>query len=151
MDIDKNLSNSNFFIFGVICLVCCIAFFLFSAFILPFMIWNLSYSVPDFVIYLISYFEDHYNYTEAQSRFWVWLIFFIPAIITGLISYFISHRIDNEVLGIEPENEEEDTEEQKLQAEQKRQELKDSAALGFKILFLMATIVAAILLLQFII
>lgn len=149
MDTNNN-QNNKLFIFGIVCLVLCITFILFSLYIIPFLIWNLNYNVSAFVITLIAYFEDTYYFSEPVSRFIVWLILFIPGLIAGYLSYLISHKIDNKVLGLEPYTEE--TEEEVVQrTERIKKDLKESAGIGLKILFLMIASVAVFLLLQLVI
>lgn len=88
--------NNKMFITGVICLVLSLGFLLFSLYILPFLLWNLNYDVPDIVTDITSSLQDDYDYSVAGSKMLVWLIFFIPGMITGFISYYISNRIDRE-------------------------------------------------------
>ncbi len=89
-------SNNKIFIAGVICLVLSVSFLLFSIYIIPFLIWDMVYSVPDLVMEMISSLQDNYDYSSAGSKLVVWLLFFIPGLILGGISYYISNLIDRE-------------------------------------------------------
>ncbi|RUR12211.1 hypothetical protein [Legionella sp. km772] len=90
-------NNSNkVFILGVICLVLSLGFLLFSLYILPFLLWDLAYDVPDMVTNMTSMLQDDYDYSSAGSKLIVWLVFFIPGLITGCISYYISNRLDKD-------------------------------------------------------
>lgn len=144
MDQDRFSSNSKLYIIGIISLVLSLAFFFFSMYILPFMVWHLNYDVPELILNLVSFFQNKYDYTERASRTLVWLLFFVPCIITGFISYYISNHIDNKILGLAPKSEEDEG----MPAREIKEELKESASLGFKIIFLMILIVCLILLLQ---
>lgn len=79
---------------GIICLVLSLGLLFFSLYIIPFLLWNLSYNVPDFLLQSISFFEDDQGYSYSTSRFIVWLCIFIPGLITGYVSYIISHYIE---------------------------------------------------------
>lgn len=147
MEYDRLGGNNKMFLFGIICLVISLGLLFFSLYILPYLIWELSYGVPDFILTFLAKFEDDYHYSVATSKTLVWLIFFIPCLVTGLISYFVSRYLDKkmygEELGIPPAPE-------KPAGEVQRQ-IKESASLGGKILALMICIVVVILLLQFVI
>lgn len=88
--------NNTMFIMGVISLVLSLGFLLFSLYILPFLLWNLNYDVPDIVTDITSSLQDDYDYSVGGSKLIIWLIFFIPGMITGFIAYYISNRIDRE-------------------------------------------------------
>lgn len=148
MEQDRFGSNSKLYILGMICLVLCLGLFFFSLYILPYLAWGLNYNVPDFVLDLISSFQDNYNYTDGASKLITWLIFFVPCVITGLISYFVSNHIDNNLYKSElkPEIEEEAPPTKHI-----GREIKESAGFGLKILGLMIVIIIAIFLLQYLI
>lgn len=144
MEYDRLGKNSKVFFFGITCLVVSLGLFLFCLYILPYFIWELSYNIPDFILDLLAKLQDSYHYTSMGSKTIIWLLFFIPCIITGLISYFVSHYIDSQN-GLEPTV----VEQEKLDGAQIKKEIKESASLGLKIFGLMVVIVVAILLLQY--
>lgn len=144
MEYDRFGGNSKLFFFGITCLVISLGLFFFSLYILPYFIWELSYNIPDFILNLLAMFQDDYHYTSAGSKTIVWLMFFIPCVITGLISYFVSRYLDKKMY----ETETTPIEEEKPEGEVQR-EIKESASLGGKILGLMIAIVVIILLLQY--
>lgn len=87
-------SDNTIFITGVLCLVLSLGLLLFALYILPFLLWDLSYDVPDFVTNLMAGLQDYYGYSIPTSKFLVWCLFVIPGLITGYISYYISHLLD---------------------------------------------------------
>ena len=93
---EERKNGSKIFIAGVVCLVLALGFLLFSIYIIPFFLWNVAYDVPDMITSMTSTLQEEYDYTSAGSKLIVWLIFFIPGLITGCISYYISNRIDKE-------------------------------------------------------
>lgn len=145
MEYDRMGGNNKLFIFGVICLVTSLGLLFFSLYLLPYFIWELSYNVPDFILGFLATLQDDYHYSSAGSKTVVWLGFFVPCVITGIISYFVSHYLDNKIPGIAPEVE---PEQEKPEGETQKQ-IKESASLGLQILGLMVIIVVAILLLQY--
>ncbi|HAT8087920.1 TPA: hypothetical protein JA315_09275, partial [Legionella pneumophila] len=57
-------NNGKLSIMGIICLIIFLVLFFFSVFIMPFLIWELHYNVPDFVSNMIAYLEDTYYYSS---------------------------------------------------------------------------------------
>jgi len=145
MEYDRFATNSKLYILGIVCLIISLSLLFISLYILPFLIWNLRYQVPALILNLQEFFHINYNYTIGQSNLLLWLVFFIPSVITGFISYLVSNRIDNQIYKIDTKTEEEE----KSQHIEIQKEIKDSASLGFKILLLMIAIVVIIFLLQY--
>ncbi|AMP90195.1 hypothetical protein [Legionella pneumophila] len=137
--------NNKLSVLGIICLIIFLVFLFFSMFIMPFLIWELHYNVPDFVSNMIAYMEDEYYYSSPVSKTLVWLVFFIPCLITGYFSYYISRNIDKKNL-LKDTNI--DQEQLKEASSATNEQIKESASLGFKILILMVAIILIIFLLQ---
>ncbi|HAU1247921.1 TPA: hypothetical protein F8S30_13785, partial [Legionella pneumophila] len=95
--------NSKLHILGIICLVTSLGLFFFSLYIVPFLIWQLDYDIPDFISNMIAYGEDEYYFSPITSKTLVWLIFFTPSIIMGYLSYYISNYIDKNYLKLQEE------------------------------------------------
>lgn len=144
MEPDRYQSNNKLYIVGIICLISSLSLFFFSLYIVPFLIWHLNYEVPSIVSVLAANFEQQYNFTEGQANTLVWFIFFIPSLITGYIAYYVSNRIDNQIYKLGGAEQQE----KKPTAPQATREIRESAGLALKIIFLMVAIVAVILLLQ---
>ncbi len=139
--------HDKLFIFGMICLTISLGLFFFSLYILPYFLFEWSYNIPDFILELLAKYQDDYQYTSAGSKTIIWLMFFIPCVITGIISYFISRYFDQQMYGpeINPE------EEPEKQPGELQKQIKESASFGGKILALMIVIVVLIFLLQYLI
>ena len=86
--------NNTIFIIGIICLVLSLGLILFALYILPYLVFDLGYNVPELLIGYIHILQDKYGYSSASSKFIVWLTFLIPGLITGYVSYYISHYLD---------------------------------------------------------
>lgn len=147
MEYDRYKDHNKLYILGITCLILCLGFLFFSMYILPFLIWDLHYDNPEFISYLISFFEDKHYFSHSISTLFVWLIFFVPSLIAGIISYYISNRIDNQLFDVTPES----TMQSNEQPIDIKEEFKESASFGLRILLLMIAVVLAILLLQTII
>lgn len=145
MEYERLGGNNKLFIFGVLCLVTSLGLLFFSLYLLPYFIWELSYNIPDFILSFLARLQDDYRYSSAGSKTVVWFVFFVPCVITGIISYFISHYLDNKIPGITPEVKQEP----EKPAGETQKQIKESASLGLQILGLMVIIVVAILLLQY--
>lgn len=135
--------NNKLFIFGIICLVISLGLLFFSLYILPYLIWEFNYDVPDFIITLISNYQDNY-YSLTASKTIVWLYFFIPAVFFGFVSYFVSNYIDKHT----PELQNPEEEEQKQESNLNRESLKESASLGGKLIAIIILIFVVVLIMQ---
>ncbi|RUR16422.1 hypothetical protein ELY21_13090 [Legionella sp. km535] len=144
MEQDRYSINNKLYILGIISLILALGLFFFSMYILPYLIWNLYYDVPDLVSDMIMFFENRYDYGETVSKIVTWMIFFMPSLIAGYISYYISNYIDDQILGLAKKPDPEET----LEHEK---EVKESLGLAAKIILLMVLIVVVVFLLQFII
>lgn len=145
MEQDRYSYNSTLYILGIISLILALSFFFFSMYILPFLVWHLDYDVPDLISNMIMYFEDAYFYSVTTSKVLTWLIFFIPSLIAGYISYYISNYIDDQILGLAKKIDIEAAKEASLEIQQ---DVKESLGLAAKIIILMIVIIVIILLLQ---
>ena len=96
------------------------------------------------VLEILSLFQEKYNYSEESSRTIVWLIFFIPGILAGLISYLVSNYIDNQIYKAEVKPDDEEN----FRRIEKKQARRESAVFSLKILGLMILVVFIIFLLQ---
>lgn len=145
MEPDRYKHNNKLYICGIICLILALSFFFFSLYIIPFLVWHLHYEVPETITILVTYFEQQYRFSSGEASVLVWLIFFIPGLIAGYIAYYISNHIDNQIHKLDIIDEEP----QKAPAQtQITREMKESAGLAFKIIFLMIMIVVIIFLLE---
>lgn len=93
-------NNSKLFITCMICLMASLSLFAFAFYILPYLIWGWHYSVPGFILMWREEFVDSYAWSNSKASMAVFSLFFIPALITGIISWFTSNKIENNVLGI---------------------------------------------------
>ncbi|KTD75072.1 hypothetical protein [Legionella waltersii] len=135
--------NDKLFILGIICLVLALGLLFFSLYILPYIIWEFNYDVPDFILTMINDYQGNYSYSQGSSKAIVWLYFFIPSLIFGYISYYISNYIDKNAQDLQNPTEEESKEPTK-----NKESLKESASLGIKLLSIIVLIFAVVFILQ---
>lgn len=147
MEPDRFKNNHFLYIFGLLSLILSLTLLFFSLYILPYLLWSLKYHVPDVVLYLSALFDDTYDYTTPQAHLLTWLVFFIPSIVFGFISYLVSNRIENQIHHVDTPEEEAGAEPEQ-NSEEFKEEIKESASIGFKIISLMILIVVVIVLLQ---
>ncbi|WP_298627398.1 hypothetical protein [uncultured Legionella sp.] len=145
MEQDRYTNNSKLYILGIISLILALSLFFFSLYIFPFLVWNLHYDVPDFISRMIMYFEDAYFYSTSTSKMLTWMIFFVPSLIAGYISYYISNYIDDQILGLVKKPPPEEAAEANLELQN---DVKESLGLAAKIIILMILILVIIYLLQ---
>lgn len=91
-----SVERKNIFIVGIVCLVLSLGFLLFALYIVPYLVFNTGYNVPEFVMNFTTLLQEKYRYSSAGSKFVVWMVFVIPGLITGFISHYISHYLDRE-------------------------------------------------------
>lgn len=140
MEGDRFQQNSKLFVLGLVCLLISLTLLAFGLYILPYLLWNWSYKVPEFVYYWREGFKESYGFGDTGASWLVILIFIIPAIITGYISHFASNYIDNQLHGINQEKSPKFTE--------IKQGVQETLGFGFKILLLIILVLVAVAFVQ---
>lgn len=144
MDKDRFDVNSKAFVISMVCLLLCLTLLAFSLYLLPYLIWNWNYDIPESIFIWHQWLKDQYNFSDSAVHFIIFLSFFIPAVITGYIAYRLSNEIDKEVLGLT-------TPETKIKTEVAREQLNASMTLGFRLLIIILLIIAAVFLFEWLI
>src|SRR3989338_11665741 len=90
-------ANKKLYLIGLVCLICSICLLLFTAYLLPYYVSGRRYDIPEFVINWVHHYEYYYKMSERGSTLLVMMIFFIPGLLCGLIAYFCSKSIDDEI------------------------------------------------------
>lgn len=133
MEYDRYQVNRKLFILGIICLILSIVLLLFSAYILPFLVWQLAYDVPEFIVHWLYWFQDELRWPYNIGAWIIFLVFFVPGLIAGIISYYSSNKIDDEIYHMKPEKQE------TLPYKPRTRQWK-SFSFGFKLLFLVVMV-----------
>ena len=142
MEYDRYQTNKTVFVLGMIGLVLSIALILFSVYIFPAIILTWVYDIPEFIFHWIDWFEINYNLSSQAASWVVFLLFFIPGLILGIIAYYSSNRIDNQLYEVEPE---EVVEDEPVSREERIRQ-RETLTFGLKIfiLIILVLILAAI-------
>ena len=102
MEPDRYHHNQKDYIIGIICLICSLTLFAFSAYITPYLAFDWHYLLPDFISHLMHILQSGYRLRHSVKACLVFAIFFIPAVILVIIADVASNRIDNKIHGIKP-------------------------------------------------
>lgn len=143
MEPDRFQQNSKIFLVGLICLLLCLSLLAFGFYILPYLLWNWSYKVPGSVLVLREWLRENYAFSEMGASWLIFLIFFIPAIICGLISQWSSNYIEKKMYGLDRVSPEKHLEIHK--------DVQESISFGLKILLLILLVLAGVILLEWLI
>lgn len=143
MENDRYQQNSKLFVIGLICLLISLSLFAFGLYILPYLLWNWSYNVPEFVFVWREWLKETYNFSDSGASWSMILIFIIPAIITGFISHLASNRIDNQIYGVEQEK--------STSMPEIKKDIRESLGFGFKIFLLIILVLVAVALVQWLV
>lgn len=101
MEADRYEQNHKSYVIGIISLLLCLSLFSVTAYIMPYLIFNWRYSVPDFILDLRFYIMTTWDLGLNQASWYVFLIFFVSSCISSIVAYFLSNKIDSEIHGIE--------------------------------------------------
>lgn len=149
MESDRYQRHHVLYIVGIVCLLLCLSLVFLLLYILPYLIWKLNYDLPEFITTMIAFFEDKYSASEVRSRVYVGIVLFIPILITGLVSYYTSNFIDDEIYKNELTSDE--AKEEKNHSEEVKKERRESATIGFEIIGLIILVVVGLTVIQFLI
>ncbi|MFC3907509.1 hypothetical protein ACFORL_00265 [Legionella dresdenensis] len=111
---------------------------------MPHLIWNWHYDVPEFVSHWRERLVENHNMTRTSANWTIFFSFFIPAVVSGLIAYFTSNRLDNDIYGLTPEK---NPEEEGLIVE----DIKETASFGSKLFLLIIAVVAFVFFVEWLI
>lgn len=149
MESDRYQRHHVLYLVGIVCLLLCLSLVFLLLYILPYLIWKLNYDLPEFITTMIAFFEDKYYASEVRSRVYVGIVLFIPILITGLVSYYVSNFIDDEIYKNELTSDE--ATEEKNHFEEVKKERRESATIGFEIIGLIILVVVGLTVIQFLI
>lgn len=143
MEQDRYAQNKGLFIISMICLLLCLSLLAFAMYILPALVWNWRYDVPEMVITMRESIRSQYGFTETFAGLAVFLLFFIPAMILGFISKSTSNNIEDHIYGIEHES--------KVNTEVIKRDVQQTVSFSIKILLLALAVIAAVFFVEWLI
>lgn len=100
---DRFKQNNLLFITCLFCLLLSLGLFVFALYILPHLIWDWHYEVPEFIAVWREWFKNYYNTTENYANAIIFLVFLIPSVLAGIISCITSNLIENRLFNIDSE------------------------------------------------
>lgn len=118
MEEDRFEHNHLLFIVCMLSLITSLSLLGFSLYLLPHAFWGFNYALPEFVFSWEEYLTDDYGLNPMGAKRWLFLFFFISGLITGLVAYFTSNKIENELVELQEKKEYEDKEAKEEASEQ---------------------------------
>lgn len=98
---DRYQQNPKLYVFGMVMLMLFWFFTLITIYIIPFLIWNLNYNVPETIIAWQLHLEDTYQFSLQLSKLLTFLTVAVPALICMIVSWIISAYIDKQIVETE--------------------------------------------------
>ena len=130
--------NRPLFVTGMIFLFICLILMSFTLYLLPFLLFNAVYDVPEFVVSFRQWFVDNYNFGSLAAGWIVFMILAVAVLISGWISCKTSYTLDTEICGIE---------EPEITADKTKKRI-ETITLSGKLLLLALGILVAVLLVE---
>ena len=97
MEPDRYQKHHVLFIIGLVSLLSSLILIFFSAFLLPHLLFAWQYNVPEFIFFWRESLTANYGLTFSKSSQYIFLFFFLLAVLFGIVAYIISKRIDDEI------------------------------------------------------
>jgi len=97
MEQDRYQQSHAWFITGLIALVACIGFTGFTLYFTPPLIWSWNYQIPQFIWDWQAFMQRDWGWSELKAGWTITGIFLSLGIISGLIAYTASNRIDDAI------------------------------------------------------
>jgi hypothetical protein len=101
MEQDRYQNHQVIFVAGLFSLVLGLSLFALSFYIMPSLLFGWLYDTPEFIVYIVEWLQESYNYTSAGASKLVFLIVFLLALFFSGIAYYSSNRIDNQIFSSE--------------------------------------------------
>ncbi len=101
MEPDRYQKNHMVFIIAMISLIFSLSLLAFSLYLLPHLLFKWHYDTPGFIIFWQEWLRSDYDVGATLSSRLILLFFFGLALIFGVITYFSSNRIENQIFSNE--------------------------------------------------
>lgn len=140
MEPDRYRANHKLYVLGIISLLLSLSLLAFSLYITPRLLLGWKYDSPEFLMHMIDWLQRNYQFTEVAAAKIILLMFFILALLFGIMAYIISNRVDNQIYGIE------EPKESVIEQVASRRNISESMGFGLKVfLIIIVVILLAIL------
>lgn len=97
MEQDRYQADKKLYLSGMLSLIFGLSLLVFSLYLLPHLIWKLTYDVPMFVNQMYYYLHSKLRLSDYNSQLIIFLIFFLSGFCFTLYSYFASNKIENKI------------------------------------------------------
>ena len=143
MEEDRYQKNHLLFIISLVSLLISLVLFAFTLYMLPHLLFGWRYDAPEFIPFWTEWLQYQYNVSEAAASKLILFLFVLLSLIFGLITYFSSNRIENQIFssGLSGTN----------KSPIFKKSTREGVALGLKIFFIIIIIFVAASLLQWLI
>lgn len=143
MEPDRYEQSHAYFITGILCLILSMAFFGLCLYLLPNLLFNLHYAIPEVIVDFYGYVLSNYQVGEKEALWYVFLAIFGLGLISSVIAYIASNHIENKIHKLE--------EEKNIAWSARKQSVRDSGRVFFRILLVVGFVLLLILLFQWVI
>lgn len=99
MEYDRYAHHHILYILGILCLILTLVLSTLTLYVAPYLLFGWQYNVPGFIIFWVTSLRFDYYYSETAANWIVFSAILVPAILTGLVAFFASNRIDDEWSG----------------------------------------------------
>lgn len=142
MEQDRYQQSHTLFITGLVALIACIGLIGFTLYCAPPFLWGWNYQIPQFLWDWQAWLSTEHGWTESGAAWLIIGIFFGLGILTGLIAWFASKRIDDAIYHVSQDS-----------AEAKndslaREDAREAHSLEIKLLVLIIVVIIGAVILQ---
>ncbi len=102
---DRYEVNHTLYVVGLISLLCSLSLTFFALYILPNLLWDLAYTVPDAVTSWHVWLQEEQDWTDRGSAWLIFSVLMVPGILLGFVSYWASNRLDEGLPNLLPPKE----------------------------------------------
>lgn len=97
MEPDRFQQSPKAYTFGLIFMIISLSLFGLGAYLIPKIVFGLTYQIPDPIFHTINLVHEAYDLDEKKAGWLVLTIIFILACISSFVTYALSNRVDHEI------------------------------------------------------
>ncbi len=91
-------ANPKAYCFGMLCMVSAFVFFTYAFYLLPYLLWDWHYDIPDFVLRWMHDWARDEGWRRGTLGWMVFFIFFIPGLLSTLGAKYFSAQTERQFL-----------------------------------------------------
>src|SRR3990167_5077315 len=97
MEEHRSKTTEIYYMIGIFSLAISLGLLALSLYILPHLALGWRYSVPDFVVLWLNDLQEFYHFSEKAAAWFIFLVFFMPAIAFAVVADILSNRLDRTI------------------------------------------------------